>query len=107
MKGATVIIADEHSAPAGTVHPGLFFTQSGEESEPEAAGQFEWNPEKSPSGPVSLIVSSADKTVYVYRNGVEIGRARMPNSQVVFPLDDRVFSALSGLDGEGHLRWQK
>jgi hypothetical protein len=105
MKGATVIIADEHSAPAGTVHPGLFFTQSGEESEPEAAGQFEWNPEKSPSGPVSLIVSSADKTVYVYRNGVEIGRAGMPNSQVVLPLNDRVFSALSGLDGEGHLRW--
>ncbi len=70
MKGATVIIADEHSAPAETVHPGLFFTQSGEESEPEAAGQFEWNPEKSASGPVSLLVSSADKTLYVYRNGV-------------------------------------
>src|SRR6184192_1407096 len=58
MKGATVIIADEHSAPAETVHPGLFFTQSGEESEPEAAGQFDWNPDKSPTGPVSLIVSS-------------------------------------------------
>src|SRR5260370_32412915 len=27
-KGATVIIADEHSAPTETVHPGLFFTQS-------------------------------------------------------------------------------
>src|SRR5436305_1255007 len=41
MKGATVIIADTHSAPAETVHPGLFFARSGEESEPEAAGQFE------------------------------------------------------------------
>src|SRR5438045_7851249 len=60
MKGATVIIADEHSAPAETVHPGLFFAQNGEESEPEAAGQFEWNPDKSSSGPVALIVSSAD-----------------------------------------------
>jgi hypothetical protein len=105
MKGATVIIADEHSAPAETVHPGLFFTQSGEESEPEAAGQFEWNPDKSPSGPVSLIVSSADKTVYVYRNGVEIGRAGIPNPQVVSPLNDRIFSALSGSDADGHLRW--
>ncbi len=80
MKGATVIIANEHSAPAETVHPGLFFTQSGEESEPMAAGKFEWNPEKSASGPVSLLVNSADKTLYVYRNGVEIGRAGMPNS---------------------------
>ena len=105
MKGATVIIADDHSAPAETVHPGLFFTQSGEESEPEAAGQFEWNPEKSASGPVSLLVSSADKTLYVYRNGVQIGRAGMPNSEAVAPLNGRVFSALSAMDGEGNLRW--
>jgi len=105
MKGATVIIADEHSAPAETVHPGLFFTRSGEESEPIAAGQFEWDPDKSSSGPVSVIVSSADKTVYVYRNGVEIGRAGIPNPQVVSPLNDRVFSALQGIDANGHLRW--
>src|SRR5438046_1470988 len=105
MKGATVIIADTHSAPAETVHPGLFFARSGEESEPEAAGQFEWNPDKSPSGPVALIASSADKTVYVYRNGVEIGRAGIPNSDVVAPLNDRVFSALQGTDADGHLRW--
>src|SRR5437867_13395655 len=105
MKGATVIIADAHSAPAETVHPGLFFTRSGEESEPIAAGQFEWNPDKSPSGPVALIVSSADKTVYVYRNCVEIGRAGIPNPQVVSSLNDRVFSALQGTDADGHLRW--
>ena len=105
MKGATVIIADVHSAPAETVHPGLFFTQSGEESEPLAAGKFEWNPDKSASGPVSLLVSSADKTLYIYRNGVEIGRAGIPNAQVVSPLNDRVFSALNGTDEEGHLRW--
>src|SRR6266404_5350733 len=105
MKGATVIIADEHSAPATTVHPGLFFTRSGEESEPIAAGQFEWHPDDSPTGPVALIVRSADKTVYVYRNGVEIGRAGIANPQVVSPLNDRVFSALQGTDTNGHLRW--
>src|SRR6266567_587711 len=80
------------------VHPGLFFTQSGEESEPEAAGKFEWNPDKSSSGPVSLLVSSADKTLYVYRNGVEISRAGMPNSNTASPLNNRVFSALNGTD---------
>src|SRR5207247_1699516 len=36
MKGATVIIADVRSAPAETVHPGLFFTQSGEERSSES-----------------------------------------------------------------------
>ena len=105
MKGATVIIADAHSAPVTTVHPGLFFAQSGQESEPIPAGQFDWDPDKSPSGPVSVIASSADKTVYVYRNGVEIGRAGIPNPQVILPLDDLVFSALQGTDAEGHLRW--
>jgi hypothetical protein len=105
MKGATVIIADQHSAPAETVHPGLFFTQNGEESEPIGAGKFEWDPDKSPSGPVSMIVSSADKTAYVYRNGVEIGRAGVANPELVLPLNDRVFTALNGLDAEGHLRW--
>ena len=105
MKGATVILANQHSAPATTVHPGLFFSKSGEESEPIAAGQFDWNPDKSPTGPVSVIISSADKTVYVYRNGVEIGRAGIPNPQVVSPLNDLVFSALQGTDAQGHLRW--
>src|SRR3989440_2344192 len=105
MKGATVIIADQHSAPTTTVHPGLFFAQNGQESEPIAAGQFDWNADKSPTGPVSFIVSSADKTVYVYRNGVEIGRAGIPNPQVVSPLNDRVFSALQGTDANGHFRW--
>ena len=107
MKGATVIIADTHSAPATTVHPGLFFSQGGQESEPIAAGQFDWNPDKSATGPVSLIVSSVDKTVYVYRNGVEIGRAGIPNAQVVSPLNDRVFSALQGTDAQGHVRWME
>jgi hypothetical protein len=43
--------------------------------------------------------------VYVYRNGVEIGRAGIPNPQVIGPLNDLVFSALQGTDADGHLRW--
>jgi hypothetical protein len=76
MKGATVIIADTHSAPAETVHPGLFFAQSGEESEPIAAGQFDWNPGKSPSGPVALTAQIRQSTsiVTVWRSaGREFG----------------------------------
>jgi L,D-transpeptidase catalytic domain len=100
MKGATVIIADEHSAPAETVHPGLFFTQNGEESEPIAAGKFDWDPNKSLSGPVSLFVSSADKTVYVYRNGLEIGRAGIPNPHVVSSESLFLAAQKSGLSTE-------
>jgi L,D-transpeptidase catalytic domain len=105
MKGATVIIANTHSAPETTVHPGLFFSRTGQESEPIASTKFDWDPDKSPTGPVSVIVSSADKTVYIYRNGVEIGRAGIPNPQVTLPLNNLVFSALQGTDADGHLQW--
>ena len=35
-------------------------------------GQFTWNPDASPSGPVAIIVSIPEQRVYVYRNGIEI-----------------------------------
>ena len=36
-------------------------------------GEFLWTPEKSPSGPVAIIVSLPDQLVHVYRGGVRIG----------------------------------
>ncbi|MCB1495395.1 MAG: L,D-transpeptidase [Bauldia sp.] len=35
-------------------------------------GDYTWHPEKSPSGPVAIIVSLPEQRVYVYRNGIEI-----------------------------------
>ena len=40
-----------------------------------APGQFEWHPERSPSGPVLMVVSIDDQMAYVYRNGVQIARS--------------------------------
>ena len=37
------------------------------------AGQFEWHPARSPSGPLAIIVSLTKQRVYVYRNGIQIG----------------------------------
>lgn len=36
-------------------------------------GQFTWHPERSPDGPVAIIVSLPDQRVHVYRNGIRIG----------------------------------
>ncbi len=36
-------------------------------------GEFTWSPERSPEGPVAIIVSLPEQRVYVYRNGIEIG----------------------------------
>ncbi len=35
-------------------------------------GDFTWHPERSPDGPVAIIVSITDQRVHVYRNGVRI-----------------------------------
>jgi len=62
-----------------------------------------WKPQIEPVGPVSIIVSSADHTVYVYRNGVEIGRA--PVSGVGYFDGIYVYSALADVDFEGKQKW--
>ena len=36
-------------------------------------GEFQWDPDRSPQGPVAIIVSLPDQLVHVYRNGVQIG----------------------------------
>ncbi len=37
--------------------------------------QYIWNPEASPDGPVGIIVDLTNQTIYVYRNGKQIGRS--------------------------------
>jgi hypothetical protein len=36
-----------------------------------------WQPELSPIGPISIVISQASQLIVVYRNGIEIGRARL------------------------------
>src|ERR1700726_3111974 len=38
-------------------------------------GDYTWHPEISPAGPVVIIVSLPEQRMYVYRNGVRIGRS--------------------------------
>lgn len=38
-------------------------------------GEFDWHPERSPAGPLLILVSRDDQLVYVYRNGIEIARS--------------------------------
>lgn len=40
-----------------------------------APGRFVWSPSVAPSGPVTILVSLAERSVHVYRNGIEIGIA--------------------------------
>lgn len=97
--GTTVIIADHKSAPKETVKPGLLFSSN----TGTAAREFKWTPEKAPKGPVSIIISGADRAAYVYRNGVEIGRT--PVSGVERLSGSYVFTALESFDSSGRREW--
>jgi hypothetical protein len=100
-KGTTVIITDNKTAPGSTTAPGLLFTATPGEVAP--SGGVVWRPEKAPEGPVSIIISSADGMVYVYRNGIEIGRA--PVGGLPGLTGSYVYSALAEVDAEGRHDW--
>ena len=65
-------------------------------------GDFVWEPERAPAGPVLIVVSVPDKVVYVYRNGVEIGRSSVRTIEIK---GLHIFSALAGRDDQGRSKW--
>jgi hypothetical protein len=98
--GTTVIIADNRSVPSHSTQPGLLF--SGTTGATQTSG-FVWAPEKAPKGPVSIIVSGTDRAAYVYRNGVEIGRAPVGGLERLS--GSHVYSALATVDAVGRRDW--
>ncbi len=81
--GMTVVIGTAATEPERVAHPGYlapvkFVGGQPVEPEPLAPAQDDrWQPELSPSGPVSVVLSQGSQRLVVYRNGVEIGRARL------------------------------
>jgi L,D-transpeptidase catalytic domain len=81
--GMTVVIASDATAPESVAHPGYLAPVNiagglPVERVPLAGTDDErWQPELSPSGPISIVLSQASQRIVVYRNGIEIGRARL------------------------------
>ena len=57
-------------------------------------GEFNWNPDRSPGGPVILIVSLPDQRVYVYRNGVRIAASTCSTGKLGHRTPTGVFKIL-------------
>lgn len=100
--GTTVVIADAHSAPEDIVHPGLILPTT---EVAATSGSFLWEPERSPSGPLSLLVSIADRRCYAYRNGLEIGSAVATFARPEEPLLPGVFVMLDRHSDDGRPVW--
>jgi L,D-transpeptidase catalytic domain len=105
-QGGTVIIADATSAPRETVHPGMIYSQLTPPSAdaPLSAGEFSWTPDQATHGPVTILFSAADKQAYVYRNGVEIGRAKIAIRDPEIPFGMRAYTMIDS-DPSSPTRW--
>ena len=69
--GLTVVITDNPLAPEIVASPGILGAVSS--SATEVSKSYIWRPQKSPKGPITIVVSGRDNRVVVLRNGVEIG----------------------------------
>ncbi len=98
-KGGTVVVGDgKVPVPHLASNPGLLLAPkdiSAAMVRPLASNEYDWKPERSASGPITMVVSSADKAIYVYRNGNVIGRAPVEVSGRG-SLGNHVFSLLEG-----------
>ncbi|HEY2774861.1 MAG TPA: L,D-transpeptidase [Candidatus Binatia bacterium] len=105
--GTTVIVTDQRNAPGRTADPGLLLSgKTGEApGAPLPVQGFEWQPEKSPNGAVSIIFSMADMVAYVYRNGVQIGRASFGLDEQRRVHGSHVYSALAAANVDGPREW--
>jgi hypothetical protein len=101
--GGTVVVGDgKVPVPYLASSPGLMLAPKDftpEMLRPLASNDYDWKPERSPSGPITMVVSAADKAIYVYRNGNVIGRAPVEVSGRG-SLGNHVYSLLEGTTGQ-------
>lgn len=57
-------------------------------------GEFTWHPERSPSGPVAIVVSIPDQRVHVYRNGIRIAVSTCSTGRAGHATPTGVFTVL-------------
>jgi len=106
--GGTVVIGDGKTpVPYLASNPGLMLAPkdfSPAMLQTLAKNGYDWHPERSPQGPITIVISSSDHAMYVYRNGNPIGRAAVEiegrglgRSE---KLGNHVFTMLEGTTGK-------
>jgi hypothetical protein len=78
QRGETVVVANAKAAPSTVVHPAVLapVSTTGQALDHAiGADSFSWDENAAPEGPISILVSTRDRTVVVLRNGVRIGSA--------------------------------
>ncbi|HZA66273.1 MAG TPA: L,D-transpeptidase [Geminicoccaceae bacterium] len=110
--GTPVIIADDATAPAEVLHPGLLWNQAIErdvqsvEASPATGAPGTTPPGAqgtAPSGPLSILISGADQELFALEDGVEVIVSPVTIAEPDEPLGTHVF-VLADRSG-GQERW--
>jgi hypothetical protein len=104
--GGTVVVGDGKTpTPHLASNPGLMLAPK--DLTPDmirqlARDEYQWHPERSPEGPITIVLSSGDRMMYVYRNGNPIGRAALEINGRGFGnrLGSHIFTRLEGTTGK-------
>lgn len=111
-EGTTVMVAGNNVKPEPTSDPDLLFAAAPDTAPtaspvpaPGGTPEFTWKPEEVPTGPISIVFTSADKHVYVYRKGVQIGRADLGGPEAGHPFGNHVYAALADTQPGGAHSW--
>ena len=107
-QGMTVVVADEHVGGPAVAYPGLFAPVEPVSGAPRVmddgtSQRFSWTPERSATGPLTIVISTRDREIVAMRNAVEIGRApvMMNDSSLI---GTQVYVLLQG-EGQGMSRF--
>jgi lipoprotein-anchoring transpeptidase ErfK/SrfK len=99
--GGTVVVGDDKTpTPHLASNPGLMLAPkdfSAEMLRTLARDEYDWHPERSATGPITMVLSGADRALYVYRNGNPIGRAAV---DIRGSLGNHLFTLLEGTTGK-------
>ncbi len=57
-------------------------------------GDYTWHPERSPTGPLAIVVSLPEQRVFVYRNGIRIAVSTCSTGKAGYDTPTGVFTIL-------------
>jgi len=105
--GTTVVVADDQSDSALVARPGALMatpeTMKRVKPEQVVTPGYTWNPERVTTGPVSVVISGADRQAFAFRNGEPLGRASLTVDDSGYQFPQGVFSYV-GREGDRR-RW--
>lgn len=98
--GMTVVVTDSDAVPRIAPAPNLLEAAQAVDQNMLPGGVV-WQPEKSLTGPMSLVLSGADKRLMVLRNGVLIGSCPVT---IDGPIEETMGFTLKSIEG-ANIRW--